>query len=184
MAVEGEPMMKKSRLSDYVLVIMKKLNLLTIAYTSVIIAYCLSGYIRENAALELMQKIDTMPIAAWKIPVVAITLYIALLLLLYIQNTNSTALFLKIFLELAVSFAISYVIGFSYTGIILLVLADALRYFPNFKRKVPFVIIVCIIYLLIDYDLISTYCRITALEPIWNIFKVTRGRCCWETKMC
>ncbi len=163
--------MKKSRLSDYVLVIMKNLNLLTIAYTSVIIAYCLSGYIRENAALELMQKIDTMPIAAWKIPVVAITLYIALLLLLYIQNTNSTALFLKIFLELAVSFAISYVIGFSYTGIILLVLADALRYFPNFKGKVPFVIIVCIIYLLIDYDLISTYCRITALETYLEYFQ-------------
>ena len=76
--------MKRSRLSDYVLVLMKNLNFLTITYISVIIAYSLSGYIKENLALELMQKIDIMPIAAWKIPVVAIGLYAAFLLLLYI----------------------------------------------------------------------------------------------------
>ena len=163
--------MKRSRLSDYVLVLMKNLNFLTIAYISAIIAYSLSGYIKENSALELMQKIDIMPIAAWKIPVVAIGLYAAFLLLLYIQNQNGTELFFKIFLELAISFAIGYVIGFSYTGIILLIMADAMRYFPDFKRKVPVVIIVCILYLLIDYDLISVYSRIISIETYLEYFQ-------------
>ena len=74
-------------------------------------------------------------------------------------------------MELAISFAIGYVIGFSYTGIILLIMADAMRYFPDFKRKVPVVIIVCILYLLIDYDLIFVYSRIISIETYLEYFQ-------------
>lgn len=163
--------MNKDQFSDYILTLMKNLNFLTILYISVIMSYSLSGYIKENSALEFVQKINTMPIAAWKIPVMAVGLYIAFLLLLYIQNVSAEDLFLKIFLELAVTFCITYVLGFSYTGIILLILADTMRYFPNSKGKVQLAIIICILYLLIDYNLISAYYKIISLETYLEYFQ-------------
>ena len=163
--------MNKVHFSDYILVLMKNLNFITLFYIAVLMQYCLAGFVSENSALEFIHKIDTMPMAAWKIPVMTVGLYISLLLLLYIQNTSSTELFLKLFLELAVSFGISYVLGFSYTGIILLILADAMRYFPNSKGKVSFVIVICILYLLVDYNLISVYIKVTALETYLDYFQ-------------
>lgn len=163
--------MNKIHFSDYVLVLMKNLNFITIVFISILMRYCLSGHIQENTALEYMQKIDTMPMAAWKIPVVAVGLYIALLLLLHVQNSGSVALMLKLALELAVSFCISFVLGFSYTGIILLILADAMRYFPNAKGRVSFVTVICILYLLVDYNLIAVCLKLTSFETYLEYFQ-------------
>lgn len=163
--------MGKVRFSDYILILMKNLNFITLFYIAMLMQYCLTGYIRENSALEWIQKINTIPMAAWKIPIVTVGLYITLLLLLYIQNTSGAELLLKLFFELAVSFCISYVLGFSYTGIILLILADAMRYFPNTKGKVSLVLAICILYLLVDYNLISAYFKVTALEVYLDYFQ-------------
>ena len=163
--------MEESRFSDYILVILKNLNFFTILYISVIMAYCLSGYIWENSALEFLARISVMPIAAWKIPVIAIGLYCSCLLLLYIQNVNNLELFLKVCLELGISFCISYVLGFSYTGVVLLILADAMRYFPKSKWKFQFAVIICLLYLLTDYNLISVYYKITPLETYLEYFQ-------------
>lgn len=150
---------------------MKNLNFLIIAFLSAIMSYCLFGFIRENSALEFMLKIDVMPMAAWKMPVVAISLSVVFLLLLSIQSTSNTALFFKLVLEIAVSFCISAVIGFSYTGIVLLVLVDTMRYIPSSKGKMQLAIVICILYLLIYYNLISAYYKITALKTYLEYFQ-------------
>lgn len=85
--------MDENRYSDYVLVAMKNLNLLTVLYISVMMASGLSGYIRENSALDYLTQISRMPIAAWKIPVIAIGLYLSCLLLLSIQNVSNSGFF-------------------------------------------------------------------------------------------
>ena len=163
--------MNESRSSDYILGILKNMNLITVIYISGLMSYCLSGYIRENSALAFMGKINVMPIAAWKIPLISVGLYCCCLLFLYIQNVNNLELFFKVFLELGISFCISYVIGFSYTGIVLLVLADAMRYFPKSKWKFSFAIIICLFYMLTDYNLISVYFRVTPLETYLEYFQ-------------
>ena len=72
--------MEESRSSDFILVIMKNLNMLIIMYISIIMAYSLSGYIQESSASEFLTKIGRMPITAWKIPVVSGGLYISCIL--------------------------------------------------------------------------------------------------------
>lgn len=163
--------MDKSRFSDYILVIIKNLNFIIITYISAIMLYCLSGYIRENSALDFMSRITVVPMAAWKIPAVSILLYCSCLLLLYMQNVNNLELFLKVCLELVISFCISYVLGFSYTGVVLLILADAMRYFPKSKYKIQFAVIICLFYLLTDYNLISVYYKVTPLETYLEYFQ-------------
>lgn len=163
--------MDKSRVSSYTLVVMKNLNLLIILYIAVIMSYCLSGYIQENSAEKFISNIFIIPIAAWKVPLIAVSLYCSFLLLLHMQNTSNLGLFLKVCLELGISFCISYVLGFSYTGLILIVLADTMRYFPKSKWKFPFVFVICIFYLLIDYNLLSVHYRITPLEVYVQYFQ-------------
>ncbi|MDE7415828.1 MAG: sensor histidine kinase [Lachnospiraceae bacterium] len=46
-----------------------------------------------------------------------------------------------------------------------------MRYFPNSKGKVSFVIVICILYLLVDYNLISVYIKVTALETYLDYFQ-------------
>lgn len=163
--------MDESRTSDYTLVIMKNLNLLIILYIAMIMAHSLSGYIQENSALDFLTKIYRMPIAAWKMPVIVIGLYSSCMLLLYIQSISSMGLLLKVCVELGISFCISYVLGFSYTGIVLLIFADTMRYFPKAKWKFPLMVAMCLFYLLIDYNLIAAYCNITPLETYLEYFQ-------------
>ena len=92
--------MEESRYSSRVLEVMKNLNLLAIVYLSVIIAYGLQGFIRENTALDFLAQIYRMPIAAFKIPVLAISLYVSFLLLMYLQSKSSARLFIKVCVEL------------------------------------------------------------------------------------
>ena len=149
--------MNESYHSRYMLVIMKNLNLLTVLYIAVIMAYGLSGYIQENTAVDFLTKIYQIPIVAWKIPVLVICLYGSCLLLLYIQNLSNFGLFLKVCLELGICFCLSYVIGFSYSGVVLLILADVMRYFPKSKWKIPFAVFIILFYLLLDYNLLSVF---------------------------
>lgn len=147
--------MDENRLSGYVLIVMKNLNLIIILYISFIMAYSLMGYAQENSALEFLSKVHRMPIVAWKVPVMTICLYFGCLLLMDIRNVSGTIAALKVGLEIGITYVISYFLGFGYTGIVLLVLADAMKYFPKIKWKFLFAVIVCMFYLVIDYDLLS-----------------------------
>lgn len=163
--------MENGKVSGYTLVVMKNLNLLTILYIAVLMSHSLAGCIRENSALDFLARVYAMPAAAWKIPVIAMGLYGCLLLLLYVQNTSNIGLFLKVCLELGICFGISYVIGFSYAGVVLLILADAMRYFPESKLKFTFAVFISAFYLLMDYDLLSARYKIISLETYLEYYQ-------------
>ncbi len=163
--------MEESRSSDFILVIMKNLNMLIIMYISIIMAYSLSGYIQESSASEFLTKIGRMPITAWKIPVVSGGLYISCILVMFVRNVNGCLLAVKVCFEIGVSFFISYILGFSYNGILLLILADTMRYIPKPERKFPFVILVCVFYILSDYNLMSAYNEIISLDTYMEYFQ-------------
>lgn len=163
--------MDEGRYTGYTLAIMKNLNLITVLYIAVIMAYGLFGRIQEYSALDFMVEIYRMPVPAWKIPVVAMGLYAILLLLLYMENKSNLGLFLKVCLELCVSFFISYMMGFSYTGVVLLILADAMRYFPKSKWKFPFAVFISMFYLLTDYNILSLCYRTIPLETYLEYYQ-------------
>lgn len=163
--------MEESQASQYVWIIMKNLNLLIILYVAILMSYSLYGYVHENSALDFLTNIYRMPIAAWKIPLISIGLYMSCLIFLYIQSVNNLELFLKVCIELGVSFFISYVLGFCYAGVVLLVLADTMRYFPESKWRFTFAISACVVYLLTDYNLLSVVYQITPLETYMEYFQ-------------
>lgn len=168
-------MIDEERISDYVLIFMKNLNLIIILYIAMIMAYALTGYIHENSAYEFLQRIDKIPFTAWKVPVMVLCLYSVILLLMYMQNVNGYGLALKVCLEIGISFFISYILGFGYTGMILLVLADTMKRFPKSRWKFPFAVIICMFYLLVDYNFLSVYCHSIPLESYLVYFRSDIG---------
>ena len=145
--------MNKNQFPGYVLGIMKNLNMLIILYISGVTARSLFGYIHENSAMDFLMKAGHMPMEPWKIPILAVGLYICLLLLLSIRCRNNPSFLLKTAMELGVAFGISYVLNFSYTGIVLLIIADTMGYFTDTKRRIILVTSICAVYMILDYNL-------------------------------
>lgn len=92
--------MDEHKVLDYALVVMKNLNLIIILYMVILMSFCLCGYVQENSALAFLSRIDTVPLAPWKIPVLAVILYGACLLLMYIRGLNGFALVVRVTAEI------------------------------------------------------------------------------------
>ncbi len=143
---------------------MLNLNLIIILYIAMIITSSLLGYAQENTALSFLQQVRSMPFIPWKIPVLVVLLFGSLVFFLWIQAENSLLVYLKIGMEIVISIMIIYVLNFSYTGIIFLILADVIRRLPKAKGKFTAIGIIGAFYLLMDYNLFSGRYNITPLD--------------------
>ncbi len=70
---------ERKKWTDYALIVMKDLNFIIILYLSLLMAYCLRGYVRENSAVEFLAMTDRIPVTAWKVPALVICLYVCCL---------------------------------------------------------------------------------------------------------
>lgn len=156
--------MNNSQMPKMVFFGMLNLNLITIFYISGVIAAGLSGYARENTAVSFLQQVHSMPMVPWKIPVTAVLLFSSLVLFLCIETESNLLVYIKSGLEILVSLLLIYILNFSYTGILLLILADIIRRFPKMKWKFTAIGIVCGVYLLTDYNLFSGRWHITSFD--------------------
>lgn len=156
--------MEKNRQPGWILGIMKNLNMVAILYITIITTRSLIGYIHENSAFRFLLRVRRVPLEPWKLPLLSIGLYVCLLLLLSIHCEKNIHLLLKTGVELGVAFSISYVLNFSYTGIVLLIIADTMSYFSDMKWRIAFMTILCAVYIFLDYDLLSARYELISLE--------------------
>ena len=163
--------MDENRVSDYVLIFMKNLNFVIILYIAVLMAYSLSGYIQEGSAYEFLMKIDSIPLTAKKLLTMVLCLYCSVMLLMCIRNVNGAGLAGKVFLEIGICILLSYILGFSYTGTLLLVLADMMKWFSKSKWRFPFAVLICMFYLLMDFHLLTAYYNMVPLETYLEYFR-------------
>lgn len=91
MAVEGEKEMDENKTSEYLLVVMKNLNLIIILFISMLITYCLNGTAQEGSALSFLTSIHKIPVTPWKIPVIALGLYGSMMILMQIKAREAAA---------------------------------------------------------------------------------------------
>ncbi len=163
--------MDENRTSNDVLLFMKNLNLVIVLYIAVLMAYSLSGYIREKSAYQFLLKIDEIPFTGKKILLMVLCLYGCVLLLMYMRNLNSMGLAGKVFFEIAICIFLSYILEFSYTGTILLVLADTMKWFPRSRWKFPTAVLISMFYLLMDFHLLTAYFDFIPLEAYLGYFQ-------------
>lgn len=162
--------MNRGRFPDYVLCTMKNLNMVIILYLTMVTVHSLSGYIYENSAMNFLMTVKRLPMEPWKLPVLSVGLYLCLLLLLSIRCKSNTYFLLKTILELGIVFAISYVLNFGYAGMALLVIADVMGRFSDIKQRMVLVTSICLVYILLDYDLLSAAYPMISVEDCWTYY--------------
>lgn len=171
MAVKVEFRWDENRISDYVLLFMKNLNLITIVYISLLMYHSMTGYIREGTARELLSELHILPIPMRLVPVLAVGLYSCCLLMMPIRDVSGLGLLLKILLEILLGVSVSSVLGFSSKGIFLLILAENMRFFPKSRLKLPIAVGMCLLYLAIDADMISVYGRMIPITQYLQYYQ-------------
>lgn len=162
--------MNRERFPDLVLGAMKNLNMVIILYLTMVTVHSLSGYVYENSAMDFLIRVKRLPMEPWKLPVLSIGLYLCLLLLLSIRCRSKTRFLLKTILELTIVFAISYVLNFGYAGMALLIIADTMSYFSDMRQRMILVVSICVVYILLDYDLLSAGYAIISTEDCWAYY--------------
>lgn len=163
--------MTKRQISDYVLIFMKNLNLLILLFLAGILTAAVQGYVQAGEALSFMKAARGFTWAGWKILVMTVGLYTACLLVMQMQTQRTAGLVVKVCVEIIVSFFVSYVLGFGYMGLILLILADTMKYFPNTKMKFSVAVIISLFYLCINYEFMSIYFDVIPLSVYLNYFQ-------------
>lgn len=163
--------MDGDRLPNIVFRWMLNVNFLIILYIAGAMAVCLLGYVHENTALEFMQELSGMTYTPWKIPAVAVILYGSLLLFLCIETEDSLIIYVKTGVEIVIGLMITCLLNFSYTGLLLLILADVIRRMAKVKYKYLLMGVICGIYLLADYNLVSGRYNITPLEAYLGYYR-------------
>lgn len=156
--------MNENHMPNIIFTWMLNLNLIIILYIAGIMTVSLLGYVHENTALEFLRQISSVTMTPWKIPVLAVLLYGSFVLFLCMQTGNGMMIYVKTIIEIAVGVMMVWLLNFSYTGMLLLILADIIRRMTKVRYKYAVIAIVCGIYLLADYNLFSDRFRITPLE--------------------
>lgn len=151
---------------------MKNLNFLILIFISVVTMFGVRGCINDKSALDFLNTAGKLPVAQWKIFILSIGYFICLLFLLSLQCKNNFELFIKITVEILVGLMICNTVYFGYAGVILLILADAIRYAPNMKYRLWVILIACIIYMIVDANVISTVYTCVPLETMWMYYDV------------
>lgn len=162
--------MEEERFPKFVLGMMKHLNMVIILYLTMVTVHSLRGYIFENSAMDFLVRAERMPMEPWKLPVLSAGLYLCLLLLLSVPCRSKTHFLLKTMVELAMVFVISYALNFSYTGLVFLIIADTMSYFSDMKQRIVLMASIFVVYMLMDYHLLSARYPMISMETCWAYY--------------
>ena len=154
-----------------ILLEMKLLNLLILLYITIISVHALRGYTMDGSALHFLVGAGSVPFFSWKLPVCVGILSICLLLLLSIPCNNHPELVGKIILEYDIVLGICALTGFGYTGIVMLLLADTMRYRIDWKKRIIYVTAICIAYLTMSSNEMYNLLHVIPLSQMWAYYR-------------
>lgn len=163
--------MDKNQFPTLIFNIMKHLNLAVILFITGLTAHSLFGYINENSARDFLVKAGHIPMAPWKMPVLTAGLYACLMLLVSIRCRDYFWFLVKTIVELGIAFFISGILNFSYTGIVLIIIADTMSYLSGMKWRFIITVVSCAVYMVLDYDLLSIKYDIISIETCWQYYR-------------
>ena len=150
---------------------MKVLNLLILLYITVITVHALRGYTMDGSALHFLIGAGSVPIFSWKLPVCVAILSICLLLLLSVPCNNHPELVGKIIFEYGTALGICALTGFGYTGIVMLLLADTMRYRIDWKKRILYVVAICISFLAMSSNRLYDLLQVIPLSQMWAYYR-------------
>ena len=151
---------------------MQLLNVLIIFMLTAVTVHAQRGYIHNGTALTFLLNSGSIPVLFWKLPVCVMFLVLCLLLLLSVPCNNHPELVAKLLLEYGISIWINALTGFGYTGMVMLLLADAMRYRIDWKKRLAYIILICVSYVAMSATEFRTYLNAVPIEQMWSYYRV------------
>ncbi len=162
---------KVGQIPELVFRVLVLLNFLIILFVTLCTAHALWGYVHEGSALEFLIRAGRVPLMNWILPFSAVLMFASLLLLLSVECNNHPELVCKLVLEFGIAIAISYVTGFGYTGMIVLLLADIMRYTIDWQKRAMYILAVSVFYLFMNGNIVQEWIGAIPLENIWRYYR-------------
>ena len=150
---------------------MKVLNLLILFFITIISLHALRGYTMDGSALHFLIGAGSVPAYSWKLSLCVAALCICLLLLLSVPCNNHPELVVKIVIEYGIILGICTLTGFGYTGIVMLLLADAMRYRIDWKKRIIYIVAICIAYLAMSGNKMYSLPHVIPLSQMWAYYR-------------
>lgn len=162
---------RADQIPELVFRVLYMLNFIILLYVTMVTYHALTGYVNEGTALDFLLSAGSVPPLAWKYPVAALMLYGSLILLLSVECNNHPELVGKLILEFAITIGISFMTGFGYTGMIVLLLADIMRYTIDWQKRALYILAVSVFYLFMNGNIMLRWFSLVKLDTIWSYYR-------------
>ena len=134
-------------------------NFLMIVFMSIVSSNT-TGLICENSiAREFIEKIRSVPTVAWKMPVFSMLLLFVISISVITREKffrkNQLALYFFCIFDILLCIGIMSYLNMDYKGILLIAIANIVTYIDGKKRKSAFILLIIIIYITLDYNILS-----------------------------
>ncbi|MBQ5431470.1 MAG: sensor histidine kinase [Lachnospiraceae bacterium] len=177
MAVEMEAFKNRNeagmidRISYQLLYLMIFINGITVVGQALATKHAISGFIREGNILDYMMVIGKIPYYYYKVPLAISLFYIALALMLVTGCNNHVELAIKLLFEVLLVGAISSLIGFSYTGLVFLLMADTMRCSVNWNKRLVYIILISLFDIAMNSVFIRKMFMVTSVSETWSYYR-------------
>ena len=166
---------KVGEIPEFMFRILILLNLVIVLFVTLISSHALWGYVNEGTALDFLLSAGRIPPQNWVFPVTGMMLFGCLILMLTVECNNHPELVSKLIVEFIITIGISYVTGFGYTGIVVLLLADIMRYTIDWKKRALYIIAVSTFYLLMNGimngNVLQDWLGVIPLSVSWEYYR-------------
>lgn len=159
------------QIPELVFRVLQALNVLIVLLVTILTCHAHWGYVHEGTAMEFLLHSGSVPPIAWVFPVTAMLLCGCLLTLLSVECNNHPELVCKLILEFVVVIGISCVTGFGYTGMIVLLLADIMRYTIDWKKRALYILAVSAFSMVMGSNALQNWFEVIPLEVSWNYYR-------------
>ncbi len=151
---------------------MQFFNVLILFLITVVTVHAQRGYIHNGTALSFLVNSGKIPVVFWKLPACVMILGLCLLLLLSIPCNNHPELVIKLLLEYGISLWISALTNFGYTGMVMLLLADAMRYRIDWKKRIAYILVISVFYVAMSSSEFKSALNAISIEQMWSYYRL------------
>ena len=151
------------------------INFVMIGFLSVTIYFTTNKVCSDYEARSFLESAKYLPMIPWQGPTYTM-LFLGLLGLstsfkqtLFQKNRSKTLLLLFLADIMLCSF-ITYYINFSYKGLFLIVIASIFLYVPIISMKVILLIVTLLIFIVLDYDLLTVRINVVSLQDYLDYY--------------
>jgi len=135
------------------------INFFVIVFMSIVSSNTI-GLICENyMAREFIEKLKSVPTVAWKMPVFSMMFLLLLSLSVVIREIyfkkSQFALYVFCTFDILLCIGIMVYLNMDYNGILFIAIANIVTYIDGKKRKSLFILAIIIIYVSLDYNILS-----------------------------